>query len=157
MKQKIELLFCDVCKVDQNKAYNFIAKEKCASCDRDLCMGECFEADDYRTTSHFPEKYGTYPIKPIICKICWEAAHIVDYSKIKKGIDIHASGSSWAIRLGEYVHMIYKEKMEEVKAVAVEEIKRLVALGADERVAREKKALLLEKAEKLRNKAYSIK
>lgn len=128
---KLKIEFCDFDEINQKNAKERLATKKCAICSKFACDNENCKgvADPYGTIQHLPPKNYSETKYSFICSECWGKAHIVSSEKISKGIYIHASGSSWAIRLGEYIHKIYEEKSREVNEAFVNEIRRLIKLS----------------------------
>lgn len=124
-RYKIDL--CDYCVLTQSNATNKVARQQCTICTRWGCLDNCpslNEPRDYYTTAHLIVDV------PFICSVCWTQARAIDCEQIQKGIDIHASGSSWAIRLGEYSALLMRDARDKVRQAVIIEIERLVKLGS---------------------------
>lgn len=126
----LKIEFCDFDKIEQHNAAERIAKAQCAICEKFACDTDCRgRARDYDTTQHLPKAglWQNHPY-PFICSDCWAKAHKASSDKITKGVDIRASGSSWAIRLGEYVTFLQQEKTQEINNAFIAEVKRLIKI-----------------------------
>lgn len=143
--------FCDFCEVSQKNAQEKVANQQCVICSKWVCSNGCkgVEKDDYYTTSHFPKTYSSQFDVGFVCKECWDKARTIDSSSITRGIDIHASGSSWAIRLAEYAHMVYKKALKKAEGQTLNEIRRLVKEGEKKFGKEREKQELKRKVEEL--------
>lgn len=153
---KIKVDFCDFCEVTKDNANEKIGREKCIICERWNCRSEkCIGAveDNYWTTAHLPTShYDSRGKFPFICKECWDKATKISSDEIKKGVDIHGSGSSWAIRLGEYATMVYDDGVDKTIKATVDEIKRLISLLDKRNKESLEKAKLQRKVDSLKRK-----
>lgn len=154
---KIKLEFCDFCKVTEKNAQIKIGKQKCTICGKYSCLTEDCEGyikDDYGTTNHLPfNNYANRSTFPFICGECWTKAMAVDSDKIKRGVDMRASGSTWAIRLGEYATMHYYKAVQQAIDKTVTEVKRLIKVSEKHDSNEKEKTKLRQKIEVLQREA----
>jgi hypothetical protein len=151
---KIKFEFCDFCEVAPDNAKDKVADKQCAVCGKWSCPDKNCKArpDDYRTTAHLPnQNYGEKVWKDFVCKDCWAIATTVESGLISKGIYIGASGSCWAIKLGEYGRKIYNDAVDKTSKEITKEIIRLVVIGKKQNVEKLKQAKLREKADKMKS------
>ena len=140
MKKQIEV--CDFCEVTTENQHLKVGSKKCTICSKWACENKCAGvADAYYTTSHFPWNGYSSMAYSFICEECWENARLVDCKLISQGVGINGSGSSWAIRLGEYVTLKFQEKFKELDAQYVNEVRRLIKLSTKLKADQLKKEL----------------
>lgn len=153
MKNKaISIELCDYCEVSSDNATLHIASKKCSLCSRWGCSdAKCLgrQEDAYYTTQHMPFSDYCGQGFPFICSSCWKEARKIDSTIIKSGVNLHVSGSTWAIRLGEYAQLVYNESVGEAQKKVIDEIRRLIQLAKKQDREKEKQAALRQRVEEL--------
>lgn len=128
MQKKVTLEYCDKHGFDEKKPANNIATRHCIFCEKAYCSHPDHQADNYSTFQHFKNK----PDIGFICAPCWEAIRSSrKYEKLRRLVDKHASGSTFAIYIAEY----YDGMVAVMQKIADRKLGEFLKSSFDERKA----------------------